>query len=69
VIDMPQRVPTDPKLLEAAARLADLELSPERIAQLVPAMDGFYALLDALHRGELGETPPAIAFRAKWTER
>jgi hypothetical protein len=66
---MPQRVPTDPKLLEAAARLADLELSPERIAQLVPAMDGFYALLDALHRGELGETPPAIAFRAKWTER
>jgi hypothetical protein len=69
VIDMAQRVPTDPKLLEAAARLADLDLSPERIAQLVPAMDGFYALLDALHRGEPGETPPAIAFRAQWTER
>jgi hypothetical protein len=32
-------------------------------------MDGFYALLDALHRGEPGETPPAIAFRAQWTER
>jgi hypothetical protein len=69
VIDMPTRVPTDPKLLEAAARLADLPLTDERIAQLVPAMDGFYALLDALHRGDLGEAPPAIAFRAKWEER
>ena len=66
---MAKRVPTDPALLEAAARLADLDLSPERIAQLVPAMDGFYSLLDALHRCEPGETPPAIAFRAKWEER
>jgi hypothetical protein len=32
-------------------------------------MNDFYGLLDALHRGELGETPPAIAFRAKWGER
>ena len=63
---MSSRVPTDPKLLEDAARLAGLELSPDRIAQLVPAMDGFYTLLDALDRGDLGETPPAFAFRAKW---
>ena len=63
---MSSRVPTDPQTLEAAARLAGLKLSPERIAQLVPAMDGFYTLLDALDRGDLGETAPAFAFRAKW---
>lgn len=63
---MSSRVPTDPKLIEAAARLAALTLSPERIAQLVPAMTGFYTLLDALDQGDLGETPPAMAFRAKW---
>lgn len=66
---MTQRVPSDPRLLEAAARLADLPLSAERIAQLVPEMNGFYQLLDALHSADLGETPPAIAFRARWTER
>ena len=69
VIDMSSRIPTDPKLLEAAARLADLPLSAERIAQLVPAMDGFYALLDPLHRSDPGETAPAFAFRARWEER
>lgn len=63
---MSSRVPTDPQTLEAAARLAGLSLSPERIAQLVPAMDGFYTLLDALDRGDLGETAPAFAFRASW---
>lgn len=56
-------------MIEAAAKIADLPLSPERTAELVPAMDGFYALLDALHQGELGETPPAIAFRAAWDGR
>ena len=66
---MRSRVPTDPQTLEAAARLAGLELSPDRIAQLVPAMDGFYALLDPLHGTELGDTPPAIAFHARWAGR
>lgn len=63
---MSSRVPTDPVLIEAAARLGALKLSPERIAQLVPAMNEFYALLDALDQGDLGEAPPAVAFRAKW---
>jgi hypothetical protein len=66
---MPTRVPTDPMLLQAAARIADLPLSAERIAQLVPAMDGFYQLLDALHQCDPGETAPAFAFRAKWEDR
>lgn len=66
---MSMRTPTDTSLLEAAAKLADLPLEAERLAQLVPAMDGFYALLDVLHGTELGETPPAIAFHASWAGR
>jgi hypothetical protein len=66
---MKARTPVAPDLLAAAARLSGIDPSPERLAQLVPAMNDFYGLLDALHRGELGETPPAIAFRAKWGER
>ena len=60
------RVPPDAALLEAAARLANLPLSPERAAQLVPAMDGVFQMLDALNQGALGETAPAFAYRAKW---
>ncbi len=66
---MTTRLPTDPQLLAAAARLSDIEPTPDRLAELVPAMNEFYALLDALHRDELGETAPAIAFRARWEER
>ena len=66
---MSMRTPVDASLIEAAAKLADLPLDPERVAQLVPAMDGFYALLDVLHGSELGDTPPAIAFHASWTGR
>lgn len=61
---MATRTPTDPDLLAAAARLAGVQFAPDRYAQLVPAMNGFYQLLDALHWGELGETPPAFGFRA-----
>jgi len=65
---MSKRVPADQKLLEQAARLADLPLGPQRLEQLVPEMNGFFQLLDVLHSGDLGETPPAIAFRARRTE-
>lgn len=63
---MTTRVPPDPKLLEDAARLANLPLTPDRAAQLVPAMDGVFRMLDALDQGALGETAPAFAFRATW---
>lgn len=66
---MTGRTPTDIELLAAAARLTSLPLSRERLEQLVPAMDGFYALLDPLDRADLGETPPAFAFRAAWEAR
>ncbi len=60
------RYPTDVALLQVAARLANLPLPAERAAELVPAMDGVFQLLDALHQGSLGETAPAFAFQAKW---
>ena len=60
------RCPTDPALLEAAARLANLPLTPARAEELVPAMDGVFQLLDALNQAALGETAPAFAFRANW---
>ena len=60
------RVPSDAALLEAAARLANLPLSAQRASELVLAMDGVFALLDALDRHSLGETAPAFAFQAKW---
>jgi hypothetical protein len=66
---MSMRTSTDTSLVEAAAKLADMALDPARAAQLVPAMDGFYALMDVLHSTELGETPPAIAFHASWAGR
>lgn len=61
------RLPSDPDLLVAAARLASLPLSQERIAQLVPVMDVTCSLLDALAQGGLGETAPATAFDAAWS--
>jgi len=63
---MPQPRVSDADLLIAAARLADLPMTPERAAQLVPAMNGVLQLLDALNQGALQETAPAFAFRAGW---
>ena len=60
------RTPVTADLVAMAARIGGLEPGAERLAQLAPAMDGFYTLLDALHRDELGETPPAFAFQADW---
>lgn len=60
------RVPPDAALLEAAARLAKLPLSAERAGELVPSVTNVFALLDLLDQRGLGETPPAIAFQAKW---
>jgi hypothetical protein len=63
---MSARIPVDPPLLEMAARLANLEVTPERAKELVPVMTGIFAMLDALDPSTLGETAPAAAFRARW---
>lgn len=52
--------------LAHAARLARLDLSPERLAKIGPTVEGIYALIDTLDAVPLGETPPATAFDASW---
>lgn len=63
---MTERVPTDPALLEMAARLANLSLPSGRAVELVPVMDGVFGMLDSLDQRGLGETAPAMAFNAAW---
>ena len=65
---MANRVPTDPDLLQAAARLGNLPLTPARAAELVPVMEGVFGMLDSLDQGSLGETAPACAFNAAWVK-
>ena len=49
-----------------AARAARLNLSPDRLEVVGPALEGIYALIDTLDAFSLGETPPATAFDARW---
>ncbi|MFP5405720.1 MAG: hypothetical protein ACLGHY_05090 [Gammaproteobacteria bacterium] len=63
---MSARLPVDPHLLEMAATLANLDLTPVRAKELVPVMTGVFAMLDALDPSTLGETAPAAAFQALW---
>lgn len=63
---MKTRLPVDSGLLEAAARLGNLPLPAGRATELVPVMDGVFAMLDSLDQGRLGETAPASAFNAAW---
>ncbi len=51
---------------ECACRTARLDLSVERRSVVGPALEGVYALVDMLDAVELGETPPATAFDARW---
>ena len=52
--------------LALAADNARLPLSEERLAVVGPALTQIYGLIDALDAVELGETPPATAFDARW---
>lgn len=52
--------------LEHLAAYARLPLSPDRAAQVAPALDGIVSLIDALDDLDLGETPIATAFDARW---
>lgn len=55
--------------LEALAKVARLDLGPDRHAITGPAFDGILQLFDALDAVEVGETPPTNAFDARWRNR
>lgn len=56
----------DTAALEHAARVARLDLTTERRQVVGPAIEQVYALIDILDGVELGDTPPATAFDARW---
>lgn len=49
-----------------AARIARLDLGPDREESLGPVVEGVYALIDQLDAVPLGETPPAVGFDPRW---
>lgn len=52
--------------LDELARMARLDLTPERKAAAGPAADMVYGLVDQLDAVDLGDVPPATAFDARW---
>ena len=52
--------------LAALAKVARLDLAPERHPITGPAFDGILQLFDALDDVDLGETPPTNSFDARW---
>lgn len=52
--------------LEHALRTARLDLPRDRVEIVRDAVESLYAVLDELDPLELGETPPATAFNARW---
>ena len=46
--------------------LARLDLSPDRRAVAGPVVDMVLGLFDSLDEIDVGETPPATAFDARW---
>ncbi len=52
--------------LEHALAVARLPLPDERLAVAGPTLDMMYGLIDLLDDLDLGETPPATAFDARW---
>ncbi len=63
---MTPRVPTDPALIGAAYRLANLETTTARATEMCPVMDGVLGLLDSLHARSLGDAPLPTSFDASW---
>jgi hypothetical protein len=44
-------------------------LDEQRLRQILPDVEKFFQLLDALHADSLADTPPSNTFQARWMER
>jgi Asp-tRNA(Asn)/Glu-tRNA(Gln) amidotransferase C subunit len=60
------REPLGDEALHQLLSLARLDLTIERRATASPAVDMVIGLFDSLDEVEVGETPPAPAFDARW---
>ena len=54
--------------LRCVASLADLDLSDERLALLVPQIQALIDGVAALDQLDLAEVEPEIVFRARWED-
>ena len=63
------RIPVKKEDIATLAKAARLDLPEDRTQLMAETMDGIFQLLDTLDGFELGETPPAFAYRAKWEGR
>jgi Asp-tRNA(Asn)/Glu-tRNA(Gln) amidotransferase C subunit len=61
-----ERAPLTSATLQALAGAARLHVPEARREPVRSALDGIYALLDALDAVPVGETPPANAYDARW---
>lgn len=52
--------------LEHLSAHARLELTPDRAELVAPVLDSIVELIDQLDAIEIGETPVATAFDARW---
>lgn len=51
------------------AKAARLDLAPDRLDIVAPALDSVLHLFDALDSVDLGETPPTNSFDPRWRDR
>ena len=63
-----ERGPMDDSTLQALAGIAALDLSPDRRAVVAPALEGMLAQFDTMLALDVGETPPAHSFDARWKD-
>jgi hypothetical protein len=61
-----ERKATTPTGLDELLAAARLDLAPDRHEGLLGSLAGVHQLLAGLDAVELGETPPATAFDARW---
>ena len=64
----PDTQPLTAAELAALAKVARLELAPDRHAATGPAFDSILQLFEALDAVDLGETPPTNSFDARWRD-
>ena len=60
------REPLSEAALDSLLAFARLELTADRRAAAGPVMDLLVGLADSLDAVDVGETPPASAFDARW---
>lgn len=61
-----ERKAVTPQDIATLAKVTRLNLPQDRLQLQAETMNGIFQMLDALDGVALGETSPAIAYRAKW---